>query len=357
MLEDFLFVNEQYPWFFATMAFLFGACWGSFANVVIYRVPAGKSIVTPRSHCYACGKPLAVRDNLPIVGWLILRGRARCCGAPFSPRYAIVETLMGALFATCWLVYPPLTALCGFLLIFLLVVGTFIDWDTQELPDFVTVGGAAAGVLLSVLVPSLHLGSGDQLFPLANAQAFLSATLGATVGAGLLLWIAIFAETLLRKEAMGLGDPLLVGTIGAFCGWEGAIFSIFGGSVIGGVCLAILILLNATTGWNLTPGKVEPARQTAKPTTPGDGKAITADALDAPKADPADGSGQADPRAQAGDPDPEKRDEDEADPALAFGAGIPFGPWLAAGGLVYFLGLRETVDAFFAQARFLILGS
>ena len=97
MFASFADVAVAFPWFFPTVAFLVGACVGSFLNVVIYRVPKEESIVTPGSHC-GCGQPIKFYDNIPIFSWLLLRGRARCCGRPFSFRYPFVELLTGALF-------------------------------------------------------------------------------------------------------------------------------------------------------------------------------------------------------------------------------------------------------------------
>lgn len=99
-------LSAQLPWFFPAAVAVFGAMVGSFLNVVIYRVPAEKSIVTPGSHC-GCGRPIAWRDNIPVLSWLLLRGRARCCGRPFSFRYPLVELLTAGLFLACWLTFPP----------------------------------------------------------------------------------------------------------------------------------------------------------------------------------------------------------------------------------------------------------
>lgn len=90
-------LNQDKPWFLPMLAFAYGICMGSFLNVCIYRIPVGRSVVTPRSAC-ACGKPLPWFDNLPILSWLLLRGKARCCGRPFSFRYPFVEALTGGLF-------------------------------------------------------------------------------------------------------------------------------------------------------------------------------------------------------------------------------------------------------------------
>ncbi len=385
MIESFELLKAELPWVLGAFVFLFGACWGSFANVVIYRTPLGKSVVNPPSHCFSCGKRLAWRDNLPVLGWVLLRGRARCCGAPFSPRYALVEALMGLLFVMAWWTLPLPVAVAGWLFIFLLVVGTFIDWDTMELPDFVTVGGAAAGIIVSFLVPGLHLTPSTlatSLLP--QVESGVWSMLGAAFGSGMLLWIALFAEKLLRKEAMGFGDVVLMGAIGAFCGWQGAVFAIFGGSVIGGFAIGTLMVINQLTGWELTPGKVEkatplnPPPPTAQaPAKPADLDGRTAgatseratpppasipeaplsaeapDPLDAPEVPPmatSENPLETAPTATPSEAPPEEK------PALGVGMAIPFGPWLAAGALVYFLVLRGPVDRALNQVAAILLG-
>jgi leader peptidase (prepilin peptidase) / N-methyltransferase len=164
-------VPPQHPWFFPAVVFVFGACIGSFLNVVIYRVPAGKSIVRPGSAC-ACGAPIAWHDNIPVLSWLILRGRARCCGRPFSARYPFVELLTGALFLACWLRLPPAAAVCGWVFLGSLVCGTFIDLDHMIIPDAFTIGLAVEGLLLSALVPALH-GQHGGIFALDSLRSGL----------------------------------------------------------------------------------------------------------------------------------------------------------------------------------------
>ncbi|AWI08508.1 prepilin peptidase [Ereboglobus luteus] len=279
------------PWLSPALVFLVGACIGSFLNVCIYRVPAGKSVVRPGSHC-ACGKPIAWHDNIPILGWLILRGRARCCGARVSPRYPFVELLTAALFLACWLLFPPLKALCGMLMVSFLICGAFIDIDHFELPSVFTIGLGIAGIILSCLVPSLH-GQSHEIFAVAALRSGLLSLQGLLIGSAVILWIALVAEALLKKEAMGFGDVLLVGGIGAFCGWQGAVFSIFGGAFLGLLCVALVFAWNAVAS-----------------------KKIRVKSLESP----------------------EKEDE------LNRHSHIPFGPMLAAGGLVYFLLVHKWID-------------
>lgn len=291
-------VAAAFPWFFPTVVFLFGACIGSFLNVCIYRIPAGKSIVTPGSHC-GCGQPIAWHDNIPILSWLILRGRARCCQRRFSIRYPAVELLTALLFLACWLLFPHAKALCGMLFISALVCATFIDLDHMVIPDVFTIGLGVAGVLISFLVPALH-GEHNGIFVVASLHSGLSALIGLLIGSGLVLWIALIAETVLKKEAMGFGDVKFVGAIGAFTGWPGAVFAVFGGALVGTIWIGLAL------AWKKIFGKNSPV---------------------APPAETAEGQ-----------------------PAeIGLGMHVPFGPMLAIAGALYFLLLHPWVDAYVEQ--------
>jgi len=331
-------MNRALPWFFAGLAFVFGACWGSFLNVVIYRVPAGKSVIKPGSHCYACGKPIAWYDNLPILSWFILRGKARCCGAPFSLRYALIEALTGGLFLWTWLEYSDHFGVVVALFVFiaLLIGGSFIDYDTQQLPDIFTVWGMIIGFGFSCLFPELHAqgGSGDPRLLEAMRGGILSAT-GAVVGAGVILWVAMLAETLLRKEAMGFGDVLLMGCIGAFVGWKGAIFAIFGGAFLGTFFVLPLMLVNQLFGLKMSVGKTTKAQPSGQPPATDQAQPTTPDQSVPENASP-----------------PEAESDAPAD--LGIGVAIPFGPWLALGAVVYLLAVRGPVDAYFIDMQHLI---
>jgi leader peptidase (prepilin peptidase)/N-methyltransferase len=289
----------EFPWFFPVVAALFGAIVGSFLNVIIYRVPAGKSIVHPGSHC-SCGKPIAWFDNIPVLSWFLLRGRARCCGSPYSFRYAFVELLTAGLFLACALLFPPAKAIIGMVFLSGLVCATFIDLDHMIIPEAFTTWLGILGVILSFAFPVLHAATAD--FPLvAHLRSGLTGLLGLLIGSGLILWIAVTAEALLRKEAMGFADVTFLGAIGAFCGWRGAIFAVFGGAIIGTAWVALAMI------WQKLSGKKAPI---------------------APRA--------------------EKSEGEEAE-KLGLGVQVPFGPMLAAGGAVYFLGGYHWFDAYIAN--------
>ena len=240
MILAFAAIAGLAPWFTAAVALLVGACIGSFLNVVILRLPAGESLVTPGSHC-ACGQPIAWRDKIPIFSWLILRGNARCCGRPFSARYPLVELLTALLFLACAWEFSPAPMLCGWLFLSSLLAATCIDLDHLLIPDVFTLGLGGAGVVLSFLVPALH-GEQSGYLALDSLRSGADAITGLLLGSGLVLWIALIAGSILKKEAMGFGDVKFVGAIGAFCGWRGAVFSVFGGAFVGTAWFLLALL-------------------------------------------------------------------------------------------------------------------
>ena len=301
-MESFNEINRHLPWFLPLAAAVFGACIGSFLNVCIYRIPKNESIVRPASHC-GCGQPIAWHDNIPVLSWLILRGRARCCGRPFSFRYPAVELLTAALFLGCWLLFPPGKAVAGMVLCSILICATFIDLDHMVIPDVFTIGGAMGGVLLSLALPVLH-GHQHEIFLVGSTRSAVDAMLGLLIGSALVLWIALLAEVVLKNEAMGFGDVKFLGAIGAFIGWKGAVFAVFGGAVVGCVWFGLAVL------WQQIAGR------TAAPA------ATTSLA------------------AEGGETPPT---------SLGFGVQVPFGPMLAIAALLYFLVLHRWVDAYFSD--------
>ncbi len=226
------FIMDTHPWLLRVVAFYMGACVGSFLNVCILRIPAGQSIVTPRSHC-ACGQLIAWYDNIPILSWFILRGRARCCGRKFSIRYSLIEALTAGVYLWLWMKLPPATAVAGMVFFSLLLLGAMIDLDCLQLPDVTTIGGLLAGLALSLLWPQIHgLPGGAWHWAVAQKSGLVALT-GAVAGAGFIYWIGELGGYFLRKPAMGYGDMLLMGCIGAFCGWRGALASLFIGTFAG----------------------------------------------------------------------------------------------------------------------------
>jgi leader peptidase (prepilin peptidase)/N-methyltransferase len=189
-----------------TLAFVLGACIGSFLNVCIYRMPADESVLHPRSRCPGCGTAIAWYDNVPILSWALLRARCRGCGTPISARYPLVEAVTGvlAVLALARFGPEPLTiALFAFTAALLLI--TFIDLDHRFIPDEVSLPGIAVGLGVSLLPGGIGI---------ANA------VLGAILGGGILWLIAWGYETFAGREGMGYGDVKLLAMIGAFLGWQ-----------------------------------------------------------------------------------------------------------------------------------------
>jgi leader peptidase (prepilin peptidase)/N-methyltransferase len=219
---------------------VWGLLWGSFINVVIYRWPLGLSVVSPGSRCPACMKPIAAYDNIPVLSYLLLRGRARCCGAKMGPRYALVEAIGGALSLAVFetLIAPSIGQvddgkllalfLAYFTLAMLLLAGTFIDLEHMLLPDFVTIGGAILGFATLPLrdVPWQHAA-------IASAAGFF----------GVWLLFGVLYQKVRGRQGMGLGDAKLMALAGAWFGHRGLFFTLFVGALQGSiVALAVFLV-------------------------------------------------------------------------------------------------------------------
>jgi leader peptidase (prepilin peptidase)/N-methyltransferase len=201
-------------------AFAFGLVIGSFANVLIHRLPRRESIVHPGSHCPACGTPIRWYQNVPLLSYLALRGRCSSCGAAISPRYPIVEGTMGGLFvlgAWRWGPTPDTAAAWAFIL--LCVPLGLIDLEHQILPDRLTYPGIVLGLILS---------------PFVSWTSPWSSLIGAALGAGLPA-LLIGAYALFGVEAMGWGDVKFLAMAGAFLGWKGLLLTMLGGALLGSV--------------------------------------------------------------------------------------------------------------------------
>ena len=236
--------------FLTVLCFFWGACIGSFLNVCIYRIPRDLSVVTPRSFCPHCRKPIAGYHNIPIISFLALRGKCRACGSAITARYVLVELLTAVLFLIIWLKLERpdgrqvlgLTAMSDWKLVPIywlvvsgLILGTFVDFEHLIIPDRVTLGGIVAGILLSVVAPSLH-GKEDML------SGLLWSAIGAAAGWGLLRAVAVLGKLAFRRDAMGFGDIKLLGAIGAFLGWQAILFTVLLSSLIGSIVGILLVL-------------------------------------------------------------------------------------------------------------------
>lgn len=258
-IEQFIQVNGAYPWLTGVFITLFGGLIGSFLNVCIYRIPAEKSVVYPGSHC-ACGRAIAWYDNIPVLSWLVLRGKARCCGAKFSWRYPAIEALTALLFCLLWHRLPLSNFVPMATLFSCLIAGAFIDFDHKIIPDRFTMGLAAVGFVFVLFQPSLHLSptllqAGRYEHPLATA--FSRALIGGAVGSAIGIWIAFIGEKLMGVEAFGMADVKLLGALGVFLGWQAAVFSMFGGSVVGCALLPIFAFIQRNKGEEIKWRKTE----------------------------------------------------------------------------------------------------
>lgn len=206
--------------------FLLGSAIGSFLNVVIYRLPREKSIVRPPSGCPNCQKPIRFYDNIPILSYILLRGKCRDCGTKISIRYPFVELLTGILFLVLYQKFGLTFELAVFIVfVSLLIAISFIDLDFQIIPDVLSLGGVGVGFLLAIFRP---------LFRYMDPKfGILDSLYGILLGGGLLFAIAWLYQFFTKREGMGGGDIKLLGMIGAFCGIKGVIFSLVSGSVLG----------------------------------------------------------------------------------------------------------------------------
>jgi leader peptidase (prepilin peptidase)/N-methyltransferase len=233
------------PWLVRALAFAWGSLWGSFLNVVIHRVPRDMSVVRPASHCPACGAPVRPYDNVPIVSWLVLRGRARCCGAAISPRYPAIELLGGLLSVAVAEVVargsPPGASLGHIAAVYLadfgmamvLVAAAFIDAEHMYLPDTFTLGGT----LFGIATPGLR------------GLGFVDVLAGAAAGfLGVWLPFVVLYRLVRGRHGMGMGDAKLVMLAGAWFGWHGAAFALFAGAFQATIVTMVVLL---------TRGKIE----------------------------------------------------------------------------------------------------
>jgi leader peptidase (prepilin peptidase)/N-methyltransferase len=206
---------------------LVGLVIGSFLNVCIYRMPRNLSIVWPASRCTACGREIAWFENIPVVSYVVLRGRCRTCGEPISVTYPLIELLTSGVFVATYAVFGPawllpIRAAFGAAMIVLLV----IDLQHQILPNEITLPGIVVGLAASVLAEP---GPRDAL-------------VGAVAGGGVLWIVAWGYERLRRQEGMGFGDVKMLAMIGAFLGWKLMLLTLVGASLVGSLTAGVLMV-------------------------------------------------------------------------------------------------------------------
>jgi leader peptidase (prepilin peptidase) / N-methyltransferase len=329
-------LDEDLQTLWAVYAFVWGALWGSFLNVVIYRLPRGLSLVRPRSHCPACKTPLRWYDNVPLVSYLVLRGRCRHCEAEFSARYVLVELLTAVLslllflkcadgrLGTAGLGQVLIPYLFYFYFVCAAIAIAFIDIELTVIPDHITLPTAVLGVVAAVLIPKT--GPFADLFPRVT---WVDSVVGLLVGAGFVLLIIGAYKALTGRVGMGGGDATMLAMVGAYMGWQSLLVVLFLASTQGLLAALVAALVERVAGERggfLLRGVDHPeywdvrelGRDGAGPVT-----------VERPPAEEAAAGGAGAPR---------EASADEGD--VSFGkTGLPFGPFLALAAVEYlFLG-------------------
>ena len=209
------------------LVFIIGSMIGSFLNVCIHRIPVGESVLFPPSHCPKCSKRIKWYDNIPILSYIVLMGRCAHCRRRIPIRYLLVEVLTATLILSLYLVfgisakffvYSAFTSA--------LVVATFIDFAISEIPDSVSLGGLAAGIIISPIFPELFN-------TVSRMDAFMDSITGALAGGLTIYAMGVIGKLIFKKEAMGGGDVKLMAMIGAFLGWKLALFTFFIAPIFG----------------------------------------------------------------------------------------------------------------------------
>lgn len=310
--------------FIVVTAVALGLAFGSFLNVVIHRLPRGQNLAYPASHCPSCGIPIRFYDNIPVLSWLALRGRARCCGTRISARYAIVEACGGLL---AWAIVitqidtlPAETPWWRAALLFALYLGlglgllaaAFIDLEHMLLPDEITLGGALLGLVT---------------VPIRPAATWSEALIGGVLGFAIVWLPFVVGYGALRGQpGMGLGDAKLTLLAGTWFGWKGAVFALLAGAVQGTVAALVILAVR---------GKIE------EPQAVREQRAALHDELNRAETDEERCAVQAEIEA----------DPMAAEPEIGIGkARLPFGPFLVLASLEYLLFGSALVERYFAGA-------
>jgi leader peptidase (prepilin peptidase)/N-methyltransferase len=205
--------------FIAVAVGFVGLCFGSFLNVCILRLPAEQSLLRPPSTCPRCGHRIAWYDNVPVVSWLVLRGKCRSCGNPISLQYPLIEALVGVLWVGAYLAWGlSVHGLAGALFGTILLGIGITDARHYLIPDEYTWGGLVIGLAASLA---------------GGWQGFLQAVIGAAAGFGLLFAVGVGGKWMFREEAMGGGDIKMMAMVGSFVGWRGVLLTVFAGAALG----------------------------------------------------------------------------------------------------------------------------
>jgi len=221
------------------LIFILGLIVGSFSNVCIYRIPRNESIIFPASHCPKCRRNISPKDNIPLLSYILLKGRCRNCKSKISIQYPIVELLTGLIYLIIYLTYGlSVQFLIYIILSSALIIIAFIDLNEQIVPDVISLPGIVIGFILSFFVPYI---------------SFINSVLGIFAGGGIILIIGLAGSIIFKKEAMGGGDVKLAAMIGAFLGWRYIIISLFLGFFLGALAGIILILSKIKSREDVVP--------------------------------------------------------------------------------------------------------
>jgi len=221
------------------LIFILGLIVGSFCNVCIYRIPRKESIIYPASHCPSCHTTISAKDNIPLLSYILLKGRCRNCGSKISIQYPIVELLTGLIYLIIYLIYClSIQSLIYIILSSALIIIAFIDLNEQIVPDVISLPGIGVGLILSFFVPYI---------------SFINSALGVLVGGGIILIIGLAGSVIFKKEAMGGGDVKLTAMIGAFLGWRYIIISLFLGFFLGALAGIFLVLSKIKSKEDMVP--------------------------------------------------------------------------------------------------------
>ena len=221
------------------LIFILGLIVGSFSNVCIYRIPRNESIIYPASHCPKCRSKIKPVDNIPLLSFILLKGRCRNCKSKISIQYPIVELLTGLIYLIIYLIYGlSVQTLIYIILSSALIIIAFIDLNEQIIPDVISLPGIVMGFILSFLVPYI---------------SFINSALGVVVGGGIIFIIGLAGSVIFKKEAMGGGDVKLAAMIGAFLGWRYIVISLFLGFFLGSLAGIFLIMLKIKSREDTVP--------------------------------------------------------------------------------------------------------
>lgn len=221
------------------LIFILGLIVGSFSNVCIYRIPRNESIIYPASHCPKCRSNISPKDNIPLLSYVLLKGRCRNCKSKISIQYPIVELITGLIYLLIYLIYGfSIQTLIYIVLASALIIVAFIDLNEQIVPDVISLPGIVIGLIISFFVPYI---------------SFINSGLGVVAGGGIILIIGLVGSVIFKKEAMGGGDVKLAAMIGAFLGWRYIVISLFLGFFLGALAGIFLIISKIKSREDVVP--------------------------------------------------------------------------------------------------------